>query len=252
MNGGVHFLQRLDVTLQRGKLGGAVGQHIADHPAHHVFLQPHVVRTVRVGNLGLQHPELREVAPRLRFLRPEGGAEIVHFAVGNAGCLEVELPGLGEVGVSHVKVGDGEQRARALPDGTSKDRGVDEEKAPLVEEGAERCDCLVADAHDGGRPARSQPQVPVLQEEIDPVLLLGDRVVIRRVLNHLDAGDGELESRRRALVPARLAPDLERGFHFQPRDPCKTICAAPRFLGDSLDPSRFRREAGETRSFPWT
>ena len=53
----------------------------------------------RIGDLGLDHPELGEVAAGLGFFRAEGGAEAVDLAEGEGGGLDVELAGLGEVGL---------------------------------------------------------------------------------------------------------------------------------------------------------
>ena len=55
------------------------------------------------GDLGLDHPELGEVAARLRLLRAEGRAEAVDLAQRERGGFDVELAGLREVGLASSK-----------------------------------------------------------------------------------------------------------------------------------------------------
>ena len=193
---------------------------------------------VRVGHLRLEHPELGQVPARLGLLGPEGRPEVVDPAVGRAGRLEVQLSGLREVRRAQVEVGHLEEGAGALADGAGEDRGVDEQEPFVVEEPPERHDGGIPDAHHRVRPGGAQPEVAVLEQEVDAVLLLGDRVVEIRVLHDVDRGHGELEARRRALVaPYRAAYD-HRGFHFKSSNSLRARRADRVFLGHALDPAR--------------
>ena len=80
--------------------------------------------------------------------------------------------------------------------------------------------------------------MPVLQEEVDAVLLLGDGVVVRRVLDDIEAAHGELVSRRGALVLSHLAADPHRCFHPQRGDLREAVGAARALLRHALDPPR--------------
>ena len=63
-----------------------------------------VVGQVGEGDLGLDHPELGQVAGGVGVLGPEGRPERVHPAHGQAVGLDVELAGDGEVGLPAEEV----------------------------------------------------------------------------------------------------------------------------------------------------
>src|SRR5947199_289524 len=78
-------------------------QHPRDHRADEVLGQDDRVLEVREGHLGLHHPELGQVAPRLGALGAEGRPEAIDLAVGGGGGLVVELAALREVGGALVE-----------------------------------------------------------------------------------------------------------------------------------------------------
>ena len=68
--------QLLDVALELRQLGGAALEHALHEIGDEILLQAHVVVRVVPRHLRLDHPELGEVAARLRLLGAEGGAEV--------------------------------------------------------------------------------------------------------------------------------------------------------------------------------
>src|SRR5262249_61548198 len=79
-------------------------------------------------HLGLHHPELRQMAPRLRLLGAKGGPEDVHLAERQRARFRVELSALRQVG-SVAEVLDGEQRRRPLAGGRRQDGRVEADEA---------------------------------------------------------------------------------------------------------------------------
>ncbi len=98
-----------------------------------ILPQLHDVIQLREGHLRLDHPELGQVAPRLRFLRPEGRTEAVDLAEGGRVRLVVELSALGEIGLV-AEVLRLEERGRPLAGVGGQDGGVEVDEAPPVEE----------------------------------------------------------------------------------------------------------------------
>src|SRR5690606_24670651 len=64
----------------------------------------------------------------------------------------------------------------------------------------------------GALPVAAQPEVPMVEEEVDPVLLGLDRVVHRAGAEDLQLLDPELEAAGGASVGAQLAGDLHGGL----------------------------------------
>src|SRR5439155_8842949 len=95
-----------------------------DQVRDQILLQAHVVVRVVPGDLGLDHPELGEVAARLRFLGAEGGAERVDLPERRRRRLAVELPRLREVRVPFLEVLGGKQ-ATPLADRRRENRRID-------------------------------------------------------------------------------------------------------------------------------
>ena len=166
---------------------------------------------VAVSNLGLDHPELGQMPPRLRLLRAESGPKAVHLAQRQRGRLNVKLAGLGEkrrvAEVVHRK-----QRRGALARRRRQNRRVGADEAVLVEVFGRRAHDLRADAQNGRLPRRPHPQMAVLHEEVDAVFLQRDRVgiALRHPLHHFDVLDVQFEAAGRALVRPDLAGDNHR------------------------------------------
>jgi hypothetical protein len=99
--------------------------------------------------------------------------------------LAVELPRLRQVRGALVEVLRGEEAA-ALADGRRQDGRVRPDEVALVEEVVDRLLDLVADAQDRHLPRAAQPEVPVVEEEVDAVLLRLDGIVRRTGAEDLD------------------------------------------------------------------
>ena len=97
------------------------------------FGEVHEAVEVHEGDLGLDHPELGEVAAGLGFLGAEGGAEAVDLAQGERGGFDVELAGLGEEGLGVAEVVELEERAGAFAGVGREDGRVGADEAVGVE-----------------------------------------------------------------------------------------------------------------------
>ena len=142
-------------------------------------------RKVGERDLGLDHPELGEVAAGVRVLGAERRAEGVDLREREAVGLDVELAGDGEEGlaaeevlgevdlaavarqVREIERRDPEQRARALGVGRGDDRRVDPEEAALVEEAVDRLGERVAHARHGGDHVGARPEVRHFAQELE-------------------------------------------------------------------------------------
>src|SRR5262249_1796660 len=127
-------------------------------------------------HLGLDHPELGQMAARLRLLGAEGRPEDVDLAEGHRARLAVELAALREVR-GLVEVADRKERGRTLAGGGSQDGRVEGEEAASVEVLATGADYLRAHAQDGVLPGGAQPEVAVIEQEGRAVLLRRDGVL---------------------------------------------------------------------------
>ncbi len=126
------------------------------------------------GYFGFDHPELGEVAAGLGFFGAEGGAEAVDLAEGEGGGFDVELAGLGEVGLVVVEVVHLEELAGSFAGVGGEDGWVGADEAVGVEVLGCGAHDGGADAEDGGLARGAEPEVAVLHEEVDAVLFEGD------------------------------------------------------------------------------
>src|SRR5690606_9191599 len=169
-------LELRQIALQDGQLVTAALECAFNQVGDEVLLETHAARGVEPRDLGLAHPELRQVAPRLGFLGAERRPEAVDATERGRSRLAVQLTGLGEVCLL-LEVVDLEQARAALTDRAGQDRRVDADEVALVEEVV---DCLLdfaAYADDRPLLARAEPQVTMVEQEVDAVLLRldGDR-----------------------------------------------------------------------------
>ena len=67
------------IPLQFFELFAAFVECPRDEVADEVLLEPHILRGVGEGHLGLDHPKLGQVPPGLGLLRPECRPEAVDF-----------------------------------------------------------------------------------------------------------------------------------------------------------------------------
>src|ERR1700733_6457961 len=107
------------------------------------------------------------MAASFGFFGAEGWAEAVDLAEGEGGGFDVELAGLGDVGLVVVEVVHLEELAGAFAGVGREDGWVGADEAVGVEE-------LRRGAHDGGADAQNgrlawgaEPEVAVLHEEVD-------------------------------------------------------------------------------------
>src|SRR2546425_3239454 len=156
----------------------------------------------------IRRPPRSTLFPYTTLFRSERRAEAIHFAERRRGGLDVQLARLREIGLPQIEVVDGEQRARMLADRAGEYGGVDQGEVPLMEEIANRLDDLVAHARDRDLLLRAQPQMAVLEQVRDPVLLGRDGKVGARP-DDLQVRGLQLDATRRARIGADAARHLE-------------------------------------------
>ncbi|OQC35304.1 MAG: hypothetical protein BWX64_02517 [Acidobacteria bacterium ADurb.Bin051] len=148
------------------------------------------------------------MAPGLRLLRPEGGAEAVDLAEGGDRRLEIELARLREIRLVAEVVGREERRGPLARRG-GEDRRVDPDEVALVVEVVDPLLDLAAHPQRRPLPARTEPEVAVLHQEGDAMLLRGDREVVREVIDP-EVGEEQLEAARGAAVGPHRAHGADR------------------------------------------
>src|SRR5277367_1083521 len=104
---------------------------------------------------------------RLRLLGSERWAEAVDLAEGEGGGFDVELAGLGEVGLVVVEVVHFKKLTGAFAGVGSEDGWVGADEAVDVEVLGCGAHDGGADAEDGGLAWGAEPEVAVLHEEVD-------------------------------------------------------------------------------------
>ena len=198
-------LQLGDVALQPLQLFAAILQHAAHDEDDHLFGHALHVFQGGVSHLGLHHPEFGQMAARLGFFGAEGGAEAVDLAERHGRGFVVELAGLRQVGLFVVEVIHFEKRGGAFAGRGGEDGRVDQGEAVGIEIVAHGLDDFVADADDGVLALAAQPEVAVIHQEIDAVLLGSDGVGVgfRNALQHLDVLDVHFEAAGGALFGAQ-------------------------------------------------
>src|SRR5258705_2467542 len=171
----LHALERCEIAPQLGEIRLPPLQAAAHDVRNEILLQPHVGVRIIPRTFGLDHPELRQVPARLRFLGAERRAETIALAERRGGGLHVQLAGLRERGLPEIEIVQGEQGARVLADRAGEDRRIDEREVPFIKEVANRLHDLVAHSRDRNLLLGAQPQMAVLEQVCDPVLLRRDR-----------------------------------------------------------------------------
>jgi len=184
-------------------------QAAAHDVRNEILLQPHVGIRVVPGDFGFHHPELRQVPARLRLFGAERRTEAVDLAKRRRGGLDVQLAGLREIRLPEIEVVHGEQRARMLADRAGENGRVHEREVALMKKIANRLDDFVAHARDRDLLLGAQPQMPVLEQVGDPMLLRRDRKVVR-VADDLEALHIDLISARCPLIGSGRAGDDDR------------------------------------------
>ena len=200
-------LERRKVALQHLELRSAAFERAANDVTDECFLEVHVVVRVRERHLGLDHPELGQVTAGLRLLGPEGRPEAIDLAERRTGAFDIQLPGLRQERALAEVVGL-EERSRGFADRAGQNRRVDTHEITLVEEVVDRLLDLGAHPEPGPLHVRPQPQVTVVQQELDAVLLRLDRELLAGA-DQLDPGHGQLVSAGRAGVGAHHAAERD-------------------------------------------
>ena len=202
--GRLHALELGCVALEQLQLCRALVEHARHHARDQPLRQADHVVQIGVGHLGLDHPELGEVAARLALLRAEGRTEAIDLAEGHRVGLVVELSALREIRRDVIEVLHREERGRALARGRREDGRVGQDEAVVVEEVAHRVHHFVAHLQNGGLPLGANPQVTPVEQEVDAVLLRRNRVVVRGA-HHVEARGHELVAALGARVGAHVA-----------------------------------------------
>ena len=190
----------IDHLVEEGEVVHAVVQRPLHAVLYELLLQVHQLGEVGEGHLGLHHPELGQVAGRVRVFSAERGAEGVDGSQGGGCQLAFELPGHGEarrlaeeVAVVHYRAvlvllqvvevhgGHLEHLPRPLAVGRGDDGRVEVVEAPVVEELVYGDGHVVAYAEHCPEGVGARTQVGNLAQELHGVafLLQGVGVVAR-------------------------------------------------------------------------
>ncbi len=210
----LHGFELGDVAPKRFEFAAALADHRLHDVADQAFAERHHVFEVRVGGLGLEHPEFGQVAARLRFFGAKCGPESVDLAERRRDGFEVKLARLREVGFFLVHVLHLEERGGAFARGWSEDRRVGQRVALRVHEFARGANGFGANAQNRGLARRANPEVAAVEQKIDAVLLELDRIRLgfRDALHDFDARDAHLAAARRARLAANPSGDDDARF----------------------------------------
>ena len=186
------------------------------------------------------------MAAGFRFLRAEGRAEGIDLAQSHGRGFDVKLAGLRQVGLL-IEVVHREQGARAFAGRRRQNRRIGQDKATIVKEVAGGADDFRPYPQNGGLPRRAHPQMAMLHQEIDAMLLQRDGIgiIFGDALHHLHAAHVELVAPRRALVGADLPFDDDARFLRQTLDGLKNLGRDRAFRHDSLNQAGAVAKNGE-------
>src|SRR5205085_1040185 len=125
----------------------------------------------------------------------------------------IKLAGLREIGLV-VKVIHRKQRGGAFTGGGGKDGRIGQHEAALIKKIPGSADDLGANAQHSGLARRAHPEMTVLHQKINSVLLAGyrKRIVFGYALDDADISDIHLISTGSALIGAYLAGHYHAGF----------------------------------------
>src|SRR5688572_3155414 len=206
------------VALELPQIIRAPVQRASDEKGDELLLKPHVVVRVVPGDLRLDHPEFGEVPARLRLLGAEGRPKGVDLPEGGRRGFAVELPGLRQIRRALIEV-FGLEQPGSLADGGGQDRGINAKKPALIEEIMNRLLDLVAHPGDGALAAAAKPEVSVVEQEVDAVLLRLDGIVRRARTDDIETEGAHLQPAGRARVFSYLPSDGNRSLDGQLLEP---------------------------------
>ena len=142
------------------------------------FLKFNAAVMIGKCHLGIHHPEFGQMPPRLRFLSAKGRPERVDLPHRHRHGLTVQLTALCQVG-RPSEVVDLEQCGRALHRVARQDGRIHLDESALLEELVHREYDAIPDPHDRPLPSRPEPQMAVIHQELDAVILGRDREIGR-------------------------------------------------------------------------
>ena len=207
----LHGFELRRIALEHLQLAAPLVEHARHDGDDEPFGEiDHVVER-RVRHFGLDHPELGEMPPRLRFLGAEYRPEVVDAAERHRVGLGVQLAALREEDLLILEIVDREQRRRALARRRREDRRVGEDEAVVVEEVAHGADHFVPHAENRLLTFGPNPEMAAIEQVVDAVFLRRNRI-IGRAAHDLEIRHVELVPAGRAAVRAHRAVHDDRGF----------------------------------------
>src|SRR6266403_4832765 len=206
---GLDVFELRSVALQCFELARFVLEDTLHDGADETLAERNDFLELDVGGFRLEHPELREMTARLRFFSAEGRAEGVDPAESHRDGFGVELAALRQVGFLVVDVIHFEEGGRAFAGGGGEHGRVGKRVALAIHEFARGADGLGANAEDGSLAGRSNPQMALIEQEIDAMLfeLDGEGRAFRNFLDDLDLGDADFVTAWSAFFSADFAGD---------------------------------------------
>ena len=177
------------------------------------------------------------MAAGLRFFGAKRRAEAVGLAERGAGRFVIKLAGLREIDFFVFEVIDFEQSRCAFAGGGREDGRVHQHEAVRIEIIADAFDHFVAHADGRVLAAAAQPQMAMIHQKIDAVILGRDgiRRLFRNALHNVRAFHVELVSARRARFFADLSANDQRRFLRQILQRFEQFLGQRAFHRDALD-----------------
>ncbi len=154
------------------------------------------------------------MAAGLGFFGAEGRTERVDLAESHGDGFSVELAALREIGFLVVDVVDFEKGGRALAGSWGEHGRVRKRVTLAVHELACGADGFGANAEYGGLARRANPEVALIEQEIDAVLFQLDRerLALWNFLHDLNFADADFVAAGGALFRADFAGDNDAGL----------------------------------------
>ncbi len=177
------------------------------------------------------------------------GPKRVDAAEGHGGRFDVELAGLGEVGLVVAEVVHLEELGGSFAGVGGEDGRIGADEVVGVEVFRSRAHDGGADAEDGGLAGGADPEVAVLHEEVDAGFFELDGVggFVGDALGDGDVVDVELEAGGGAGVGADAAGDDEGGFEGEGLEGLEYVLGDGGFGDDALDGAGAVAEDGEEK-----
>ncbi len=238
---GLDGFQLCQVAAEGQQLRLTVPQDALDDVDDHLLFHFHQPVEVAEGDLRFEHPELGQVAARLRFLRAEGGTEAVDFSERENVGFVVELTGLREVGFALVEVFGLEKGGGAFGGGGRENGRIHGDEAVVVQP-------LTRGGHDRGAHAQDRPlalhpnpQMAVVEREVHAVVFERHRIISLGGLHDSDLFHADFVSAGNAggaLIGADRPCDDHRRFLRQAHELIEDRLVEIAFERHALDETR--------------